>query len=60
VLHETYHLTLGAGLRRILQLRVRDDSPLRESDVDPVLLDEQLDSVNPWVPTIALRFSRAF
>jgi hypothetical protein len=60
VIHETYHLTLGAGLRRILRIGVREDSTLRGSDVDPVLLDEQLDAVSPWVPTLALRFSRAF
>jgi hypothetical protein len=60
VLHRTYHLTLGAGVRRILDVEVRDDSPLRAHDVDPELLNEQLDAIAPWVPTFALRFSRAF
>lgn len=60
VLHETYHLTLGIGVRHILHIGVRDDSPLKEPDVDPELLDEQLRDVSPWVPTAALRFSRAF
>ena len=60
VLHETYHLTLGAGVRRILYIGIRPDSPLNDSDVDQALLAEQRDDVSPWVPTIALRFSRAF
>jgi len=60
ILHRTYHLTAGVGVRRILHIGVREDSTLRAADVDPVLLDEQLDSVAPWVPTFALRFSRAF
>jgi hypothetical protein len=60
VLHRTFHLSAGAGVRRILYVGIRDDSPLREADVDPDLLDEQVDAIAPWVPTITLRFSRAF
>jgi hypothetical protein len=60
VVHRTYHLTLGIGVRRILHIGVRSDSTLRAADVDQALLDEQIESVAPWVPTLALRFSRAF
>jgi hypothetical protein len=60
VLHDTYHLTAGIGVRRILYIGIRDDSPLKDSDVDPALLEEQRDDVSRWVPTAALRFSRAF
>ncbi|MCA9628257.1 MAG: hypothetical protein KC766_11350 [Myxococcales bacterium] len=60
VLHRTYHLTAGVGVRRILSVQVRDDSPLRGSDVDPQLLDDEIDGIARWVPTFALRFSRAF
>jgi hypothetical protein len=60
VLHDTYHLTAGIGVRHILYIGIRSDSPLRDSDVDPALLEEQRDDVSPWVPTAALRFSRAF
>ncbi|MGE0326319.1 MAG: hypothetical protein AB7K71_40055 [Polyangiaceae bacterium] len=60
VLHRTYHLTAGVGVRRILSVQVREDSPLRGSDVDPQLLDDELDGIARWVPTFALRFSRAF
>lgn len=60
VLHDTYRLTAGLGLRYIPKVNIREDSPLRADDVDPVLLREQQDSVFPIVPTFALRFSRAF
>jgi hypothetical protein len=60
VVHETYHITLGVGVRWVGAIIVADDSPLREPDVDPVLLDEQLDNTARWLPTVALRFSRAF
>jgi hypothetical protein len=61
VLHQTYHFTVGVGLRRLLAVELADDSLLRETDVDQALLDEQIDHVMPrWVPMLALRFSRAF
>ncbi len=60
VLHRTYHLTAGIGVRRILSVHVREDSTLNASDVDPQLLDAELDDIARWVPTFALRFSRAF
>ncbi len=60
-LHDTYHVTLGIGLRRVLAIEVRETSVLAEPDVDRALLDRQIDDVMPrWLPTIALRFSRAF
>lgn len=60
VLHETYHLTAGIGVRRILTIGIREDSPLNEPDVDRALLQSETDSVTRWVPMFALRFSRAF
>jgi hypothetical protein len=60
VLHDTYHLTAGVGVRRILHIGIHDDSLLRDEDVDQELLDEQTESVSPWVPTFVVRFSRAF
>ena len=60
VLHHTYHLTLGFGIRRILHVGVREDSILRGRDVDDVWLERELEAISPWVPQAALRFSRAF
>jgi hypothetical protein len=61
VIHQTYHLTVGAGVRRLLALQIDRDSILNDPDVDRALLDEQIDEELPrWLPTLALRFSRAF
>jgi hypothetical protein len=60
VLHRTYHLTAGVGVRRILHVGLRQDSPLLDGDVDRRFLEQQIDGVSRWVPTFALRFSRAF
>ena len=61
VIHRTYHLTAGLGLRRLLSVQIDKTSILNDPDVDQELLDEQIDEVMPrWLPTIALRFSRAF
>lgn len=56
----TFHFTLGIGLRRLLHVTVLEDSPLNSSAVDPAFLEEQIDAIPKWLPTIALRFSRAF
>jgi hypothetical protein len=60
IVHQTYHLTLGVGVRRLLDASTREDSLLRGGDVDQAWLERELDSLNPWVPQAALRFSRAF
>jgi hypothetical protein len=60
VLHDTYHLTAGVGVRRILYIGIHDDSILRDEDVDQAVLEEERGNVSRWVPTFALRFSRAF
>lgn len=60
VLHSTHHLTIGIGARRSLSVRVVDGSPISGPDTDPDLLAEELDASRSWVPTAALRFSRAF
>lgn len=60
-LFHTYHLTLGVGVRYLLRVDVVDeDSILASPQVDPRFLEEQIDGIAPWVPTVALRFSRAF
>jgi hypothetical protein len=60
VLHETYRLTAGVGLRYLAHIGIKDASPLRGSDVDQALLADETNRVFPWTPTLALRFSRAF
>jgi len=60
VIHGTFRFSIGIGTRYRAYLGVRDDSLLHSEQVDPELLQEQSDSVVPWVPTLALRFSRAF
>ena len=60
ILHHTHHLTLGLGLRRPLHVVVLGSSPLNDDDVDRTLLSEHLDASPAWVPSLALRFSRAF
>jgi hypothetical protein len=59
-LRRTYHLTAGVGIRRILHIGIRPDSPLKADDVDPELLAEQERGISRWTPMIAVRFSRAF
>lgn len=61
IMHRTYHFSVGVGVRRLLALSIDRDSILNDPDVDRALLDEQIDEELPrWLPTVALRFSRAF
>ena len=60
VIHDTFRLSLGLGTRYRVYLGIRNDSLLVSEQVDPDLLREQQDAVFPWVPTLTLRFSRAF
>ena len=60
VIHETFRLSLGVGTRYRLYLGVREDSRLNGEQVDRELLREQREDVFPLVPTLTLRFSRAF
>jgi len=60
VIHETFRLSLGVGTRYRLYLGVREDSLLNGEQVDRELLREQSEDVFPLVPTLTLRFSRAF
>ncbi len=39
---------------------VSADSVLNSPEIDPVFLAEQKDAIDPWLPTIVLRLSRAF
>ncbi len=60
VLHRTYRLSVGAGLRRVLSRSVSSDSLLDAPDTDRALLAQELDAADVWIPLVALRFSRAF
>lgn len=60
ILHHTYHLTIGFGIRALLHVQVARDSPLRSPGADTPLLADAIDRLDRWVPTLALRFSRAF
>ena len=60
MIRPTYHVTVGVGVRRALGLVVRDTSPLRGPDTDPALLASALDDARAAVPTVSLKFSRAF
>jgi hypothetical protein len=60
VLHQTYRLIVGLGLRYIVHIGIADDSPLRGPQIDGALLAAERDGVFPLLPTFALRFSRAF
>jgi hypothetical protein len=60
VLHTTYHLTLAGGVRRPFAVTVEDGSPLRARDTNPALLSETLRDSQVFVPTLSLKFSRAF
>lgn len=59
-LRYTYHLTVAVGARYVFDKQVLPGSVLEGPDIDQAFLDEQLDDVFPIVPTLALRFSRAF
>ncbi|MBX3262038.1 MAG: hypothetical protein KIS78_28810 [Labilithrix sp.] len=56
----TNHLTVGAGVARLLHTGVDEDSPLRSPNVDPASLEAQTKLVPPYLPLFAARFSRAF
>lgn len=60
VLHQTYRLTAGLGVRYLAHIGIRDDSTLRGPHIDQALLADETERVFPWTPTLALRFSRAF
>jgi hypothetical protein len=60
ILHHTYHLTVGVGVRRMLAIYVDDDSTLFGPGADAELLSATLDEVGEWAPMVSLRFSRAF
>ena len=59
-IHQTYHFTLGVGVRRPLVVLTTDGSMLNAASIDRRLLDEQLDDSRTWVPTASVRFSHAF
>lgn len=60
LLQTTTRISMGVGARRPLSVMVSSDSALAEPDADPDLLDRETERSKVWVPTVALRFSRAF
>ena len=60
IIGHTFHVTLGVGLQRAINRTVRESSVLLGDDVDQESLQEQLDLMEDYRPTVALRFSRAF
>jgi hypothetical protein len=60
VIHRTYRLAAGAGVRYLAHIGVGEGSPLRGPQIDEARLAAETDDVFPWTPTVALRFSRAF
>ena len=59
VFRPTYHITLAVGVRRAVKLWLVD-SPLSASDTDQDEVNAQLALAEQWIPTLALKFSRAF
>lgn len=60
IIRHTFHFTVAIGAQRVISRSVRDGSPLKEPDVDPMLLQKQLDSTGDYRALVAFRFSRAF
>ena len=60
VIHNTQRFSLGVGLRRIIDSRLTEDSVLSGPDADPDAVRRELDHIDPWLPLVAIRFSRAF
>jgi len=60
VFHQTLRVSVGGGVRRLLQFRLNEDSPLLQGYVDRTLLREQEDSISRFSPLVAVRVSRAF
>jgi hypothetical protein len=60
IVAHTFHVTFAVGMQRIVARSLDDDSPLREPDVNPMLLANQLDQAGDYRGLVALRFSRAF
>ncbi len=56
----TNHLSIGAGLARLVAAGVRADSDLRTADVEPASIDAELAAIPRYLPLAAARFSRAF
>lgn len=60
VIHNTLRFSLGLGLRRIIDSRLTEDSVLTGPDADPDAVRRELERIDPWLPLVAIRFSRAF
>lgn len=58
--YHTYHVTLGLGARYLARVVILGGSALRAGTTDPALLQRQLDRLPRFLPTLSLRFSRAF
>jgi len=60
ILRHTFHMTVAAGVQRVFTRSIDSDSPLKDPDVDPMFLQQQLDNIGHYRGLVVLRFSRAF
>ena len=60
IVFTTYRISFGIGLRGVLDVWLKDDSPLLDGTTDPLWVEEQLEDARGLTPTLSLRFSRAF
>jgi hypothetical protein len=56
----TFHMTISAGVQEILHTTVSGSSALRDDDVNPGFLEQELDELHGLRLLLALRLSRAF
>lgn len=60
VIHTTYHLTIGVGVRYLAGINIFSGSIYQGSDIDRDFLEDEIQGTTRWVPTLAIRLSRAF
>ena len=60
VIFTTYRISAAIGIRGVVDVWLKDDSPLLDGTTDPMWVDEQLANARGFFPTLTLRFSRAF
>ena len=60
IIRPTFHMTLSVGVQQLLSRSILDGSVLKGPEVDPELLEQELDSIYEYRFLASLRFSRAF